>query len=253
MRKLHLLIGLGLGIAIVILAILVCLTLTSLVSKQQEERVSSNEGTYSFNSQTILQSLAQGNMNVFALQMATPSPSPTNLSGIQWRQTDYISLANAFNQFTQKGTLDAWSMKRLSSGLDCKYAPLGPQDMTFNLFKTVHVSQGDSRLERNLYLQPQQNLISWDEEEYHPYLEGQLSFDLVQIKIPAEKALQIAEMEGGKKARLTVNNICQIVLSITAGSENDNWRISYLGYHGDSLFEIAIDKQTGEYKIIYSK
>ena len=97
MRKLHLLIGLGLGIAIVILAILVCLTLTSLVSKQQEERVSSNEGTYSFNSQTILQSLAQGNMNVFALQMATPSPSPTNLSGIQWRQTDYISLANAFN------------------------------------------------------------------------------------------------------------------------------------------------------------
>ena len=219
----------------------------------KEQQISRGNGVYAFNSQTILQSLAQGKMNVFALQSATPESSQADSPPVRWSQTDFFRVAQAFHESVWQEPMKSWKLNDIFFRLRCEYAPLGPQFVSFKMFKTARIREANSRLERNIDIRPQQNQASWTGIEYYPERSRWPSLDLAQIKILAEQALHIAESHGGQEARLTIENKCDIFGSLVAGLRDNDWRVSYSGEPDVRLFEMNIDEQTGEYKITHQK
>jgi hypothetical protein len=218
-----------------------------------EQEISGGEGDYTFDAQTILQSLARGKANVFTLQPAVQEPPKASLPPVQWSQADFYRIAQAFHESVWQEPIESWKLKLLLFKLGCEHAPLGPQFVSFKLFRTTLTRQVSSRLERNLYIEPQQNQASWIGIEYYPERFRWSSFDLAQVKIPAEQALQIAEKHGGQEVRSAVENRCWILGQLAAGIMNNNWQISYTGEELVPLLTIYVDEQTGEYKVTYRK
>ena len=68
--------------------------------------------------------------------------------------------------------------------------------------------------------------------------------------ISAAEALQIAELNGGRNARLANGNECNVYLMFPTGLQPGKWLVYY--YANDAftkLFEIFIDPVTGEFVI----
>ncbi|MCL4527874.1 MAG: hypothetical protein M1282_00480 [Chloroflexi bacterium] len=220
---------------------------------QRETLVSTNEGTYSMDSPTIFQSLAAGKTDVFIRQMTTPSATSVNLPPVRWTEANYLLVASAFSQMVWHESFDSWKLERLHFGLDCKDESLGPQWSSLDVYKAIQSPEGGARIERTLFISPDENQVSWNGAEYYPDVEGKSFFNPSEIKIHAEEVLHIAETQGGEKERQSVDNVCQIDLSIVAGLSDNNWIVRYTGYHGDYLFQIEVNQQTGEYQIVYPK
>ena len=124
--------------------------------------------------------------------------------------------------------------------------------------QVIHTREQESRLERDLWIEPFKNSAGWREVEKYPNVWGTETIDLTQIKIPVEKALQIAENNGGTEARSAAEDACTIYLILAPRSKYDGWQVSYSGYDPKysaptDLFEIRIDPLTGEYEVISSK
>lgn len=218
-----------------------------------EQQLSAGKGIYAFDPQTILQSLARGEVNTFTLRSATQAPPSAELPAVQWSQADFYRITQAFHESVWKEPIESWKLNLLLFKLDCVYAPLGPQFVGFKLFRTTLKGQVSSRLERNIDIEPQQNQVSWIGIEYYPERFQWSSFDLAQVKIPAERALQIAEKQGGQEVRSAAENKCWIIGQLAAGVMNNDWQISYTGEGLVPLLTIYIDEETGEYKVTYRK
>jgi hypothetical protein len=124
---------------------------------------------------------------------------------------------------------------------------LGPQLMSLKLFQAG--PKQDDRIELNISILPRSGQADRRELFYAPYLSGKDSMPLDQIKIPVEIVLALAEENGGYAVRHSVNNDCEVRISLTAGILNDDWSISYES-NGEYLMEIWVDEQTGKHKII---
>jgi hypothetical protein len=219
----------------------------------KEQQISGGNGVYAFDSQTVLQSMAQGKMNVFTLQSATPESPQPDLPPVRWSQSDFYRIAQALHESIWREPIEGWKLNQILFRVKCVDAPLGPQFVGFKMFKTARIREANSRLERNVYVEPRQNQAGWTGIEYYPERFRWSSLDLAQVKIPAEQALQIAESQGGRETRLAVENKCEIFGSLVAGVRNNDWQISYSGERLALLFEINVDEQTGEYKITHRK
>jgi len=229
------------------------------VLETKESYLSGEEGSYGFDSQTVLHALAQGNTNIFTPEATTTGLPQPDVPPVQWSQADFYRVAEAFHEFMWQDPMERWHLHRLAFTVECEDAPFGPQSVSLTLFRTLRIRQdrANTRFERYIYVEPRANEISWIEASYFPDIFSMSSVDPVQIRIPAEQALQIAESQGGREARLAAENNCTIFGSLVGGVRRDvgksDWLIRYSG-EGESLpFEITIDEQTGEYEVTYSK
>jgi hypothetical protein len=216
-----------------------------------EEEMSSNEGDYTFDAQAVLRSLAEGQKNVFTPEAVTPMSGETEAPSVKWRQADFYRITQAFHEVIWQEPIEAWQLNTMVFSVPCVDAQAGPQALELRLFRSVRTRQANSRLERTLFLRPQQNRISWSEREIWPERFRWQTLDLARIKIPAEQALQIAETWGGHLERWKVEDRCNISGILMAGQRGNDWRIRYEADIGGLLFEIQVDEQTGKTKIIY--
>ena len=195
---------------------------------------------------------------MFVQQAGTSSATIVELPPVQWKQADFLEVADAFSKAILHENLDGWKVKEdILFSLDCKDASFGPQHARFTFFKTVNTGQGTSRVEHTIFIDPQNKQIGWWGKTYSPDYGEAVSIDLSRVKFSVDEALRVAEENGGDKARLGVNNICQIDIDMARGgfwnTAWNNWDIGYTGYHGDNLLEMDVSTQTGNYQIIYPK
>jgi len=217
-----------------------------------EVAMSEEMGAYSFDAQTVRQSLTADQSDTFTqLPEFIVAPQWTEAPPVQWYQADFYRVAQALHQLVWQEPLEDWKINQVFFRLRCAEAADGPQFMSFNLFKTVRIRQANSRLKRRINVEPQRNQISWIGGEYYPERFRWPALDLTQIKIPAEQALQIAETFGGGVARWKVEDRCDIFGTLAAGAKDNSWLIRYSGNIGGLLFEIQVDAQTGKTKIMY--
>jgi hypothetical protein len=215
------------------------------------KEVSRKEAYYMIEPNTILDSLAQGTVNVFTPQVATPNPE-SSMQGelVVWNQSDYFRVAQALHEFVWNESLEEWDLDGMSFGMDCKDADYGPQYASFKFYKVVQIRERESRIVHDIHIFPAANSVWWTEVEYYPKLANWDSLDQTQIKVSVNDALQIAETNGGSEARLAVNNECKFVASIPIW-EYEGWNLTYTS--DAKLFDINIDPRTGEYQIISPK
>jgi len=211
----------------------------------KENSMSSTEGSYIIDRNSILESLSHGKMNVFEPLVSTPE---TNASiSVTWSQEDYIQIAQALNKFVWGESWQDWQVKDMLFKSDCEDANKGPQDFHITLYKIVHLQDGDSRLVHEIYITPMNNTVDWSEYERYPVREHWKSIDLGKIKIPVDVALKMADANGGYEARSSVKNNCDIFMSLIESAQDEGWRIGYAPDIGSpDIFSINIDPFIGE-------
>jgi hypothetical protein len=227
-----------------------------LLGSQIEIVTGGEERDYSFNSATILESINQGNMDVFNLLSITPVPkSPPSVESVLWGQNDFFRIAQAVNKQAWGESLDAQNFWSMSFSMDCSEIDRKTfSNAIFDSFRVIQTGGKETRIEYHTNIFLAENWVHTSKTEYTPNAHDMKPIDPAKYRIPAEEALQIAEKNGGSKIRLEVDNTCQID-ALTPDLNGKGWRVMYQDPHNliGSIFEITIDPQTGEFKVLKAK
>lgn len=132
--------------------------------------------------------------------------------------------------------------------LACSQIQNGFQNGQLRFFSVVEDNDQESRLERFIDIDPRHNFVHVSETKYSPKLIDSKTIDIAQLKISADRALQIAESNGGEEKRASVKNACSISLLLTLDRRDRwQWRVYYSRHDDRTLFfDIQIDPHTGE-------
>ena len=213
---------------------------------------------YLINSKTILQAIKNGSVNIFTLQTETPEEEVKAASPVQWSQADFIEVFTAFKQTFLSTTAVDQKIRSMNFQLDdCKDISFGPQSVsiyTYMLKSGIFVWPPFRVVSYSYSIDPPYNYVGWRAEWYDQYaldaLKQDAVLDLANVKISAEEALRIAELSGGKDARLAADDQCSIDIELDANSNNGNWLVTYNSYRSIKLLRIEIDKTDGNYEIL---
>jgi hypothetical protein len=214
--------------------------------------------TYLINSKTILEAVKNGDTNVFTLQTEMPEDEVKTALPVQWNQADFIKVFTTFQQTFLNTTAADQKIRSMNFELDdCKDINFGPQKAriyTYMLKSGIFVWPPFRVVSYSYSIDPSYNYIHWHGQSYDQYVLDALKqdafLDLANIKISAEEALRIAELNGGRDARLAVDDQCSIDIELDANSNNGNWLVTYNSYRSIKLLRIEIDKTDGNSAIL---
>jgi hypothetical protein len=243
------------AVALILGTAFACCILSTIISPEIERGQSGNDGEYAIDIDTALDSLAQGNINIFVPLPETPGLPPSESAArVNWSFTDLLNIAQAFHQWHWKETMNEWILNKLEYQVDCKHAELAPYFVWLELFRISQAKGNEIRFTRTIQISIPEAVVYWSETERYPVTENWQSIDLAQIKIPAEMAVKIAEENGGQKIRLSTDNNCEIDVVAPYLLENE-WLVRYASYSSNEgwryLLEVYVDKESGEFRIIH--
>lgn len=202
-----------------------------------------NRTFYRIDTASILNSLAEGETNLFAVQETAPETSNARLA--LWRQSDFIGLARVLNQVVWQEPLSSWRLYSMHFSTPCKDNLSGFAEADFYYFKTTFRENGKIRYTtQNIFISPEYEQVIWSGGANFPHpLIGWDYVRLRQIQISAEDALAIAEANGGRETRQLVDNSCRIHVRLAS---DQTWQILiYQNDTGSSLFRMVIDSDSG--------
>ena len=203
---------------------------------------------YTFNPETILATLDQGNEKIF---QPLPDKDLKNVfppGSFLWQQQDYLKITDTLNQIANQDSLKGWSVYSISSYRYCADNPKGFDNLSITYFKTKE-NRYDTRI---MDVWPLAKDADWagNMEFPRPFPFGWKSIDLEKIKVSTDNALQVAEANGGKAIRQAANNDCSILVILSPNVFGSAWAVQYVRGGYANLFRISIDPYTSEYKII---
>lgn len=219
-----------------------------------------NMVVYKFDPETILQSLDQGDTDVFMTALKNPIydsvPPLDPQSSFSWNQEDFLKVANNLHQFVWKQSLDEWHLYSADVVIpQCndlsRYSSAGFQ---------YYNRQEDWYFEiHNMNIDLEYGFVyAGDNNDYYTGQWKDINLDIVTVNNSA-KALMIAEENGGQETRMAmdVEKKCHILISISPHSIYNRswfgwgWEVTYWGNEGASLaYGITIDPYSGKYEVI---
>lgn len=167
---------------------------------------------------------------------------------VNWHQADYLYIVNALFENVLGEMLQDWQLRSMRFNLGCPDVQNGFQIGDFGFFRVVKENDRESRLELSMSIDPSNNFIGIWETKYSPNLIDLRIIDFSRFEISADQALQIAEDNGGREKRASVENACGITVHLVVDRRNKwQWRIYYSRQDDLILFfEVLIDPYTGE-------
>ncbi|MEW5869218.1 MAG: hypothetical protein AB1894_08090 [Chloroflexota bacterium] len=208
---------------------------------------------YAIEPDSLLDSLSQGKKDAFVFETTTPyGPSGSRERTVNWGQTEFLAIANAFHEFILQEPVEDWTLHLMQFRVDCDNIYCGFDLGSFEYYKVMRLDGEETRLVHKFTISALDNSILSIRKELQPAIEKWESIDLDRIKIDAEGALLIAGKYGLDAARTTDANKCTIYLSVAPQSGYDGWRVSYSGAP-ETKFEIRIDPFRGEYSVVKPK
>lgn len=205
-------------------------------------------GNYKIDANTTLKSIDNGQPLIFLPETAQISNSNLNHK-LHWTQSEYLKVVFALFEFEWKETLDHnWTINSMIFERECEDNPAGFERAAF-LFDQLIYQKEFRYNTRAIEISLPDSTASWGSGGGYPRpLLGATEFNLDDLKITADDAFKLAEENGGKEARQSIQNNCKISLHL-----GENWRVRYAGPldRAKTLFDIFIDPYTG--KIISSR
>lgn len=172
---------------------------------------------------------------------------------VQWNQDDYIHVAQAFNEHLGNDSLDNWKIKMISLNTDCSDIGKGFNQAFLRFFKISELNNQQVRTVLTLDILPWHKIARRYQAVYAPVLENWEVVDLRKIKINASQAAEIAEKNGGSKARANVGDNCFVDMYVlSSGSGYLGWTVNYFLQNSNlkSIFRILIDPQDGSFSVV---
>jgi hypothetical protein len=239
---------LGPTISITLAFVMLFVAVLSCNIGKTEEQTNLYSLYYTIEPTSLLESLQRGEAT-FTPVSQRPELIPVDQKvTVNWHQADYFYIANTVYEGVLGKTLQDWQLSSMGFALGCSKVQNGFQNGRFGFFSVVMDNDQESRLERDINIDPSNNFVHVSETKYSPKLIDLKSIDLTQIKISADYALQIAESNGGEEKRASVKNACSISLLLTLDRRDRwQWRVYYARSDDRTLFfDILIDPYTGE-------
>lgn len=216
---------------------------------QTEQKAMLFDQYYRIEPSTLLSSLGRGETNAFTPVSDAPGSVPVHQQApVPWLQADYLQLAHILFRDVLDKPIHDWHLKSMDFQTSCTLLDRGFQNGRFEFFMVRSDKNQESRFVRFVDVDPRGNFVNVMEWRIHPNLLSLNAIDLVQLKIPAETALQIAEASGGQQQRRAVANACNIFVGLFPNSASyRGWIVIYTRSQDNSaLFRIYIDPGTGE-------
>jgi hypothetical protein len=206
-------------------------------------------GDYLINPDTILEMIDQGTVDVFLPMLATPGPNDELLpsGSYAWTQFDFLKIATALNQFIWNDDMEDWNVYYVTFGKDCHNETGGFDAFDIIYFKSLTEDSERLYTTRQISIYPLARQVTWgsDSNYLQPFLGDWFTQDLSNFNVTADEALEIAEDNGGKDARLRVKDACNIL--VDSPHNNDQaWSVSY---YVRASFQVIIDPYNGEFQV----
>jgi hypothetical protein len=200
-------------------------------------------GAYQIDSSKTLIDLNNGVNDILTpVSYESSLESSGNDSQVKWSFSDYLKVANVVKLQTWNDEMKDWSIYRMIFTTSCSDSAVGFSTGDFIFFRPTATETGNMYEVREISISPLHDSVEWGAGNYYPKpLFGWSEIDLDKI-ISADDALQIAENNGGKIARLEVNNVCDIFLSYNPNINSDNWILAMSHYNQlPNIFKIEIN------------
>jgi hypothetical protein len=207
-----------------------------------------NSGMYTFDPDTIFETLEQGEIDVFTPYFESPDETELYYDTITWSQSDYLTVANTLSQKIWGKSLKStnWNIESVYFAQDCNDNPKG-----FNRFYIVYYEDlGVANWKRNyttrlIDLEPWRGLAYWGEDAIFSssLLSRWKNIGLEDFAISADDALQMAEEHGGNE---TEKSHCSTISVSMYQHDNEVWDVNYSAAN----FGMYIDANSGKYKLL---
>lgn len=207
-----------------------------------------NTGLIKLDPESVLQSLEEGNLNVFFPDFRLfddrhIGPVLYN-EPVDWRQSDNLKIVNAASEYISNDSLDGWKLFSMAFNVDCQHMDRGLPGGDFQYFRTIFENGKMIDTWREIEISSEFSWIAWGSGAKYPHpLSGRKSIDLKMLKVTADDAIRIAEDRGGKELRSISQNQCSVHMVLWPQGTKKGWWITY---NTSSDFEVRIDPYTGE-------
>jgi len=212
---------------------------------------------YFFDPEAVLKALKQGDVYITPLTTSTPdeyinsNPPPVKSEAYLWKYDEYLKFADILRkEIWGDDAMLEWDLLRMSFDADCQDPLDGFSTADLYYFRVITLNGEDRYAGRQIQIRPLYgDVVSGSGTNYpRPFFGGWKNIDLRKLKITPDDVLQIAEKNGGKDFRITVNNKCWVFISYVAGDKG--WFVSYRSHKGSNGFRMNIDPYTGEFRIL---
>jgi len=197
-------------------------------------------GSATIDPSILLQEIRRGEQPLFLRPQSSFPEDPLFIMMIGWSQGDYFEIANALYKEIWKDDSTKWHLYRASFYTTCNNPSGAFQNAELYYFQEVKVDGKQMYSVRSILIQPEYGYIAWGGDTKFPRpLLGWAEIDLDAMKrLPAERALELANKEGGSKFRNRENNDCRMTVDMWPwGYERGDWKV---GYSGKTDLEIWI-------------
>ena len=181
------------------------------------------------NPATLLDDIRGGKKLVLQVQKDTPD-NPPFIMPIGWSQNDFLEVAQAYQQVIWQDDPYLWHLYGVEFHTTCDNASGKFGMAEFYYYQAITKGGENLYSVRAIEIEPEYGYLAW-------YEDGIISRSrfgtLTEInmenitKIPAEKALPLADQRGGNDYRKKENNICNISVFMTP--ERSDWSVIYSG------------------------
>jgi len=182
---------------------------------------------------TLLEDVRNGNEPLLQqVQSGIPEDAPFVMT-IGWSQDDYFAIAHVLHKAIWRDDPNEWHFYRAIFHIGCEN-PNGKFESAM-LYYYQEVKEDGKRMYsvRAISIEPQYGYAAWGGDTFYPrpIIGGWTEIDLDKItKVPAEKALALAEQQGGINIRRRVSNACWIHINMWPwGYERSDWMVTYGG------------------------
>jgi hypothetical protein len=241
---------------LVIMAVFITILACQIFPPEAEREVFSDDGDYIFDTNAILDSLAQGESDLF-IPLVQTTDTPNNDSKIRdnWDYTDLLNIAESFHQWKWKESINVWNVSELRYYIECDDVESGPSILSIELFRVDNSARQGTRFVHRIVIGNPSGTIYWSETKRYPATENWQSADIAEFKIPAKTALKIAEQNGGQDLRMALSD-CRVFVTIAPHLSKQEWVVRYEtnlldGWH--DLLDVYVDKESGESRTIILK
>lgn len=216
--------------------------------------ISGYEAEYDIDTQTILDQISHDNTGAFSvrksdLYFADKTPLPP----VSWTQEDFFLVANALNQTIQAESLKEWQLYEMNYRVrECTNASFGIQEALLEYFNVIGKNKDGRDMVNFIRFEifPRYEIIMYGETVVSmlgPVIGTKI--DTTRITIPADVALNIAEDNGGRAFRQSINNNCEIYITLNQFFWKYEWQVEYGAFspYSDKIF--LVDAQSGKVSI----
>lgn len=179
----------------------------------------------------LLEEIKSGQEPVLQIEKGYPADR-TFIMSIGWAQSDYIDIARAYHVAIWKDNPDEWHLYRAWFHTSCENVSGKFESADLYYYQEIKVGMSRKYSVRVISIEPQFGYIAWGGDTTYPRpFGGWKQINLESFKnISAEKALSLAEQQGGVRIRAEVNNVCHINVSMwPMGYKRSDWSVYYGG------------------------